>query len=150
QRDADRGYWRTTSNRPPSEWSQFTPTYLAIRALNRWSTADQKDRAAKRIDAARRWLLETPANDTEDRVFRLLGLHAARAADEARSAAGELAKSQREDGGWAQTDGMGSAAYATGTALVALHRAGGLRTSDPAYRSGVAFLLKTQLEDGSW
>jgi len=150
QRDADRGYWRTTSNRPPSEWSQFTPTYLAIRALHRWSTTDQKDRAAKRIDAARRWLVETPAKDTEDRVFRLLGLHAAGAADGARSASDELAKSQRDDGGWAQTDDMASDAYATGTALFALQRAGGLSVDDLAYRRGVAFLVRSQLDDGSW
>ncbi|HTK74595.1 MAG TPA: prenyltransferase/squalene oxidase repeat-containing protein, partial [Gemmataceae bacterium] len=150
QRDADRGYWRTTSNRPPSEWSQFTPTYLAIRALHRWSTREQKDRAAKRIDAARRWLVETPAKDTEDRVFRLLGLHAAGAGEDARSAAEELAKTQREDGGWGQTDDMASDAYATGTALFALHRAGGLAVDGPAYQRGVAFLVRTQLEDGSW
>jgi hypothetical protein len=150
QRDQDRGYWRTTSNRPPSEWSQFTPTYLAIRALNRWSTPEQKDRAAKRIDAARRWLVKTPAQDTEDRVFRLLGLLDAGAAEDARSAADELAKSQRDDGGWGQTDEMASDAYATGTALFALHRAGGLSVKDPAYQRGAAFLVKTQLEDGSW
>jgi uncharacterized protein (TIGR03067 family) len=45
---------------------------------------------------------------------------------------------------------MDSDAYATGTALVALHQAGSLPTTDPAYRRGVAFLLKTQQEDGSW
>jgi hypothetical protein len=45
---------------------------------------------------------------------------------------------------------MDSDAYATGTALVALHQAGRLPTTDPAYQRGVAFLLKTQREDGSW
>src|SRR5438309_8219525 len=29
----DLGYWRTTSNRPPSEATPFTTTYLAVRAL---------------------------------------------------------------------------------------------------------------------
>jgi hypothetical protein len=33
---------------------------------------------------------------------------------------------------------------------VALHQAGGLPTTDPAYRRDVAFLLQTQQEDGSW
>jgi hypothetical protein len=45
---------------------------------------------------------------------------------------------------------MDSDAYATGTVLVALHQAGGLPTTDPAYQRGVAFLLKAQREDGSW
>jgi squalene cyclase len=77
-------------------------------------------------------------------------LHAAGAGEDARAAAEELAKSQRDDGGWGQTDEMASDAYATGTALFALHRAGGLAVSDPAYQRGVAFLVRTQLEDGSW
>jgi peptidoglycan/xylan/chitin deacetylase (PgdA/CDA1 family) len=151
QRDHERDHWRTTSKRPPSEVSDFTPTYLAIRALRHWSTPEQKDRASKRIDAARGWLLRTPAKDTEDRVFRLWGLQAAGADEEARrSAVRELVRSQREDGGWGQTDAMDSDAYATGSALVALHHAGGLPTNDPVYQRGVAYLLKTQLADGSW
>src|SRR5207249_3576617 len=112
QRDAEHGRWRTGGNRPPSEVSHFTPTYLAIRAINRWSTPGQKDRGAKRIDSARRWLLEAAAKDTEDRVFRLLGLHAAGARDETQSAADQLVRSQRDDGGWGQTDTMESDSYA--------------------------------------
>ena len=34
--------------------------------------------------------------------------------------------------------------------LASLHEAGGLATSDPAYRHGLDCLLKTQLSDGSW
>ena len=45
---------------------------------------------------------------------------------------------------------MGSDAYATGSALVALCLAGGLATDEPAYRRGVAFLLREQRADGSW
>src|SRR5262249_10167341 len=62
----------------------------------------------------------------------------------------ELRKRQRPDGGWAQRDGMESDAYATGSALVALHRAGGLATDDPVYRRGLSYLLGTQREDGTW
>jgi hypothetical protein len=45
---------------------------------------------------------------------------------------------------------MQSDAYATGEALVALHESGAVRQGDPAVRRGVEFLLRTQLEDGSW
>jgi hypothetical protein len=151
KRDRDRDHWRTTSNRPPSEASSFTTTYLALRALRVWATDEQRERAARRVEAARGWLLKTGAKDTEDRVFRLFGLAEVKAdAKDVSAAAWELLKTQRADGGWAQKEGMESDPYATGTALVALHRAGGLPTDHPAYRQGVAFLVKTQRDDGSW
>src|SRR5439155_3342844 len=151
QRGLDRGHCRPTTSRPPSEISDFTPTYLALRALQRGATSAQKERAAKRIDTARDWLLKTPARDTEERVFRLWALQVVGVENQDfRSAVQDLLQSQRSDGGWGQTDALDSDAYATGSALVALHQAGGVPTIDPAYQRGVAFLLKTQLEDGSW
>jgi squalene cyclase len=56
---------------------------------------------------------------------------------------------QRQDGGWAQTSFLKSDAYATATALYALHAAG-RPTTDPAFHRGVQFLLDTQAADGSW
>jgi hypothetical protein len=101
--------------------------------------------------------MKTPAKDNEERVFRLFALKAADAPQsEIDAAAKELLARQRDDGGWAQLDSgepasaTKSDAYATGTALVALYDAGGLATSDPAYQRGVAYLLRTQLDDGSW
>jgi hypothetical protein len=150
-RDKDHDHWRAVSNRPPSEASDFTTTFVALRGLRTWGTPAQKERIARRTEAARGWLLRTNAKDTEDRVHRLWGLDAAGAPDKVvRAAADELARSQRKDGGWSQTDALESDAYATGSALVALHQAGGLATTDPAYRRGVAFLLKSQRDDGSW
>ena len=147
----DRDHWRVVSNRPPTEASDFTTTYLAIRAVKFWATAAQKERAAKRIEAARGWLVKTPARDTEDRVFRLFGLFESGAdAKEVAAAAWELLKSQRADGGWGQLDSLPSDPYATGSALVALHQAGGLKTDHPAYVRGVALLVKGQEADGSW
>src|SRR5262249_22594364 len=57
---------------------------------------------------------------------------------------------QRQDGGWAQLPDMESDAYATGSALVALHQAGGLAVDDRAYRRGLSYLISTQRDDGSW
>jgi squalene cyclase len=42
-----------------------------------------------------------------------------------------------------------SDAYATGITLYALFQAG-VSTKSEVYRKGVAFLLRTQYEDGSW
>lgn len=143
--------WRTSSKRPPSELSDFTATYLALRSLKTFAASDQKARADERVKAARGWLLATPAKDTEDRVFRLWGLKYADAEPkDIQAAAEELRKTQRDDGGWAQTDSMESDAYATGSALAVLGQAGGLATSDPSYQRGLRWLLKHQRDDGSW
>ena len=147
----DLDHWRTTSNRPPSEASPFTATYLAVRGLQAFGTPEQKKRREERLRAARGWLDKTPAKDTEDRVFRLWALQRIGAdAKAVQAAARELRQTQRADGGWAQRDGMESDAYATGTALVALHQAAGLATSDPVYQRGLKYLLATQRADGSW
>lgn len=149
RRDAARGYWRAAANRPPSEVSDFTSTFLALRSLEAYPSSEAG--AEARRARAREWLLATPARDTEDRVFRLWALKLAGApAEEVRKASKELRSAQREDGGWSQNEELASDAYATGSALVALVKAGDLAPSSETYRKGVAFLLKTQLEDGSW
>jgi hypothetical protein len=140
--DKDLDHWRAAGDRPPSSGSDFTATALALRALRKWGVSGQKERITRRQGAARGWLRTAPARDTEDRVFRLWALQAEGAEEnEVRSALRDLVRSQRADGGWGQTEGMDSDAYATGTTLVALHQAGGRPTTDPAYRRGVAFLL---------
>jgi squalene cyclase len=95
--------------------------------------------------------VDTPAKDTEDRVFRLWAMKLvgveAKAMDAAKD---ELTKSQEQDGGWRQIDKLESDAYATGSALVALHQAGGIATSETLYQRGVKFLIASQKDDGSW
>src|SRR5262249_50763662 len=117
----------------------------------KWGTPAQQERIDRRRTAVRRWLLESRPNDTEDRVFRLWGLRSVEADNQdLQAAVQELLRTQRQDGGWGQTERMASDAYATGTVLVALHSAGSLATTDRVYRRGVAFLLETQQHDGSW
>jgi squalene cyclase len=68
-----------------------------------------------------------------------------------RNAARELLATQRADGGWTQLDERQlTDAYATGEALVALRESGAVEATDPAYRKGVEYLLRTQIADGSW
>jgi hypothetical protein len=157
QHHQDRDHWRNTSNRPPTEATPFTTTYVALQSLAAFAQSDNEERVKARRKQVRGWLEKTPAKDTEDRVFRLLGLQAAGAATaEIEVAAKELIGKQRDDGGWAQLDSgepesaLKSDAYATGTALYALWQAGGVGVSDPAYQRGMAYLLQTQKEDGSW
>ncbi len=151
KRDESRDHWRASSDRPPSEASDFTATYLALRALAAYAKEGQKDRVAVRVGKARRWLEATRPKDTEDRAFRLLALRAASAPGESiGKAADDLLATRRGDGGWSQLDGGASDAYATGSALVALHLAGRLATDSPAYRGGLRFLIADQRADGSW
>lgn len=140
-----------TSIRPPAQKSHFTSTHAALRGLRAYGVPEQREQIEQRIGQLLSWLVKTPAEDTEDRVFRLRGLQLAGAeSGEARRAAAELLRSQRPDGGWSQMEGMESDAYATGTALVTLHQIGGLATSDEAYTKGLKFLLAQQLAAGSW
>ena len=144
------GSW-STAYRPPSEASRFTSTAVSLRGVQLYGG----DRTWRRsgadvVAAAAGWLERTPARNTEDHVFRLLGLTWSGAAQSVRaSARRELLALQREDGGWSQLPTLQSDAYATGSALVALHEAGLGADAEP-YRRGVAFLLRTQIVDGSW
>src|ERR1017187_7487836 len=121
-RDKQRDHWQANSQRPPSEASSFTTTYVALRALQRFGPEEKKEAIDARIDKVRKWLLATKPKDTEDRVFRLQGMKAVGAGEkEIEAAAQELLKTQRPDGGWSQIDKPDSDAYATGSTLVALH-----------------------------
>jgi hypothetical protein len=146
-----KGLWPARGARPPSEASGFTTTALALRGVQKYAAGKHRERVAKRAEAARGWLLTETPKDTEDRAFKLLGLQAAGASVlELADAAKDLLGTQRKDGGWGQTDKLDSDAYATGTALYALHAAAGVRTDHPAYRRGLTFLLGSQRDDGSW
>lgn len=144
-------YWRCSSRRPPTEASHFTTSFLALRGLKSYAVEEQQERIAVRFDNARQWFLENKGSDTEDRVFRLRGLRLLDAEEvELRAAVETLMAAQRNDGGWAQTDDRESDPYAAGVVLAALAEAGGVSRDDPRYRRGVRYLLKTQLDDGSW
>jgi Squalene-hopene cyclase C-terminal domain len=176
---SDRKRWPPRANRPPSESSAFTATALALRGVRAFGpTASGEAPAAKsqpgmETVAAQRaraleWLEQNKPTETEDRVFRLWGLKEAGASGKSLAAAAlDLWRTQRADGGWSQLDtpaepaktkgskgkinsALTSDAYATGSALVALHLAGGVPTDDPAYRKGLDFLLRTQRTDGTW
>lgn len=155
QRDKDRGYWNPVSQRPPSEASAFTTTYLGLYALTYFGPEAKKEAIDIRIDKARKWLHAQKPKDTEDRVFRLRALTLVcgeKLPDkmELCTAADDLVKMQRKDGGWAQLDKLDSDAYATGSVLVALREAGCLDVKSETYQRGVAFLLKSQHDNGSW
>jgi mono/diheme cytochrome c family protein len=151
RRQAPDGHWRINTNRPPIESNDIEVTAVSLRALQIFAPRPQRAEYAKAIDRARVWLTSAPAKSTEERAFRLLGLSWAGApADVINRAALDLIATQQRDGGWAQLETMASDAYATGEALVALRESHAAAPSDRAYRKGIEFLLRTQIDDGSW
>lgn len=113
---------------------------------NKARRAEYEEAVARAAD----WLAKAHPVNNEDRVFQILGLVWSGKQDRARQAAGDLLDQQRSDRGWAQRATLASDAYATGQALVALRESGLLKSSDTTYKSGAEFLMRTQLEDGSW
>ena len=162
QRDKNRDYWRTTSHRPPSEVSDFTATAVALYGLNYFCPESESGRYEERRQRVVEWLAETLPQDTEDCVFRLFSLHFLRelvGEDQDKSkhveevidkTARRLMAEQRPDGGFAQTKKMQSDAYATATALAALHEVANVPASSSTYERGVRYLLRQQRQDGSW
>lgn len=140
--------WKPPSIRPPSEESAFSATYFALESLAAFATAAQRSRADERTASVKRWLEQAAPATTEDRVFRLWSLHAV--GSDTQAATRDVLSIQREDGGWAQLPEMAPDAYATGTALVALHRTGSAKTEDAAFQRGLRWLMENQLADGSW
>lgn len=140
--------WKPPSIRPPAEESPFSATFFAIEGLQTFRTTAQRAAGEDRLAHARSWLEKTRPQTTEDHVFRLLALHSA--GSRTAAAARDLLQTRRADGGWSQLPEMASDAYATGTALVALHRTGGVKADDPAFQRGLSWLMQHQLADGSW
>ncbi len=144
------GLWRTTGNRPPITFDDFTTTAYAIFALNTYTPEVQRADSEARVARARSWLLEAKPQTTHERAFHLLGLVWSKAGrDSLEKAARGIQAMQRKDGGWSQLPAMPSDAYATGMTLYALYE-GGVPVTDSTYQAGLRYLLDTQAPDGTW
>ena len=152
---SDLHHWRHRGSRPPSSGSDFTATYVALRGLRYFGSNDAQ--MIERRKSVTEWLINQPALETEDLVFRLHALmYAEDTSDEViDKAVADLIHKQRADGGWGQKDEMASDAYATGTAVAVLNTyrldSGiSLTANTASIRKGIAYLLSTQQDDGTW
>jgi ankyrin repeat protein len=145
------GQWYNNLPRPPIQTSDVGATALAVYALQRYSLPGRQAEFSARVDRARNWLRKVKPAGTEERIYQILGLAwAAEPAAALQPQAKALAEIQRPDGGWAQLPGLTSDAYATGQAIYALRVGARLDKNDPAIDRGLRYLLRTQLEDGTW
>jgi ankyrin repeat protein len=145
------GSWRNGLPRVPVLSSDFTSTAVAARTIAAYGAWTDATEMNQRVERAKQWLVAKRPFTTDDKASRLLGLRWTHA-DESRikSAADLLEREQNEDGSWSQLPGLNGDAYATGMVLVALRWGIGLPATDPVYKRGVEYLLKTQEADGSW
>ena len=108
------------------------------------SARSARDRAVRRLAA-----LKTD-DDPQSVAMRLvIWRRLGRPAEEFLPLVRRIESRQNSDGGWSQSPGMPSDAWATGQALYALAHAG-LKPDDPVVRNAQGFLVKTQRPDGSW
>lgn len=145
------GSWTELDFRPPlGGISPIKFTALAIRGVDQYAPPALKQEAKARIAKALEYLRKTTPDDTQDEVFRLLGfIWSGAPASELARQSDRVKALQKADGGWAQLPSMNSEAYSTGQAIYSL-RVAGSSNSASARRKGIAYLLRTQLEDGTW
>jgi len=150
QQAAD-GSWNVGDIRPPLfDTSAIHYTALAIGGLQQYMPPGRRQETAERIDRAREFLRRAAPRYAQEEAFKLLGLIWSKAsASEIDRQRDRLLALQRSDGGWAQRSTMGSDAYQTGQVMYALH-ASGVPATSTAYTRGVDYLLRSQLEDGTW
>jgi ankyrin repeat protein len=144
------GSWVAPIRRPPLEDGVITGTAWSVRALQTYPPAGRERETEAAVRRARAWLTAQEPALPNERVFQLLGLAwSGETPEHLRPFVERLLQAQRPDGGWSQLPAWPSDAWATGSVLVALHKAG-LPTSHAAYQRGLDFLLRTQFDDGSW
>jgi hypothetical protein len=152
------GSWSWASapaqNRPPPFFeSDEVATLLALAALRPHLPADPGARSEVRDARAKAeaWLAKgKPTDTTQAAALRLLVKALAGGPPKSlQPLIDDLLGRQNKDGGWGQIKGASSDAYATGQALYALALAG-VKPDAAGVRRGVAFLVATQKEDGSW
>jgi ankyrin repeat protein len=137
-------------NRPPLEYSIISHTAMAAGGLITYPLPGRETQMKESLRRARQWLLAAQPAAAEERGMRLMGLvWTAAPRSRVQAAISDIRAQQDANGGWSQFARTEPDAYATGLSLYALHVAG-VPATDAAYRKGVAFLLGTQYQDGTW
>jgi squalene-hopene/tetraprenyl-beta-curcumene cyclase len=148
----ENGSWSTWPETRPPIFGNSSESMTALATLALLPAAAAGDDSAKATrDRAARWLAQTKSdNDPQSIAMRLLlWRRLGRPADEWKPLVGRIKERQNTDGGWSQAEGMASDAWATGQAMYALAHAG-IEPTEPAIARARAFLIQTQLDDGSW
>jgi hypothetical protein len=148
----ENGSWSTWPETRPPIFGSSDESLTLLATLAVLPVAAAGDEAAKAVrDKAIHWLAETRTDDDPQSIaLRLvLWIRLQRPEKEWQPLVQRIKGRQNADGGWGQNKEMASDAWATGQALYALAHSG-VKSEDPAIRRGHAFLIRSQLADGSW
>ena len=141
----------TMSQRGTMEHSDQMTTGLALDVLKAYWPQDNNDEFNKIATRAKNWSLRAKATCAEDLAGQLLVLaRAGGSPSEIDAAASHLLHAQRVDGGWGTKERQISDSYTTGVSLYALRTAAHVASNDSRLKRAVAFLVRTQEDDGSW
>lgn len=145
------GAWRLQNYWPPIGPSAEVLTTQALLALSAPNAPDLGEPGKAAREKGLKWLeAAKPGDDPQATGLRLrLWKRLGRKAGDWEPLVTQLRKGQNADGGWGQTQGAKSDAFATGQALYALAEAG-VTPDDEAIKNARSFLVKTQGSDGSW
>jgi outer membrane protein assembly factor BamB len=145
------GSWVSWPDTRPPIFGNSDDSMTALATLALLPAAETDDEAKVVREKGVKWLAETKSDgDPQSIAMRLvLWKRLGRPAQECEPLVRRIEERQNSDGGWSQADKMPSDAWATGQALYALAHAG-LKPDEPVISRAHAFLIKTQLDDGSW
>lgn len=143
------GAWRLAYTWEPHGSTPDNMTALALLALINASELDVAGKTA--LAKGLKWLADQKLADTSqsDSLRLVLSKRLRRPSTESDALAASLLSRQNADGGWGQFAKAKSDAFATGQALYALAEAG-RKPDESAIAKAQAFLIKSQLPDGSW
>jgi CubicO group peptidase (beta-lactamase class C family) len=145
------GSWKLSYEFRPIGSSPETLTALGLLALSAPNAPDMGQAGNAARQKALQWLRTTHRDDElQVAALRLiLWRRLGRPATEWEPLVKKLRDAQNADGGWGQTSGAKSDAYATGQALYALAEAGANHREEAVQRAH-AVLAKAQRDDGGW
>ena len=137
-------------NRPPIEYSTISHTAIAVGGLISYPLPGRKNEMTESLQRARQWLLAAQPKSAEERGMRLMGLVWTDASESSVQAAIRDIRAQQDvSGGWSQFAAR-SRMPTQRDCLCLRSTSRACLSTDEAYRKGVAFLLGTQYQDGTW
>ncbi len=147
----ENGSWASWPETRPPIFGNSDDSMTALATLALQACADQDTLVKAARDNGVKWLTETKSDDDPQSIAMRLVLwkRLDKPQTEIDLLARKIRERQRNDGGWSQSQDMGSDAWATGQALYALAHAG-LTSENAAVVRGHQFLIQTQRENGSW
>jgi squalene cyclase len=143
------GSWEFFLSRPPVNESQATDAAWIVMALQ-GEAGSEAESTRTAVGKGIAWLSGAEPENDQAKVLKLLvALRAGKPRGELQPSIDALFAAQRGDGGWGQTAGAASDAFATGQAVYVLALAG-YTAEQPGIKRAMDFLVATQKSDGSW